>query len=74
LRNLQDIRIEFNNIINDLSISLPRISEFKTNNISLNVLCHKLYGNLDLKEDIKQINNIIDSSNIEGTIKIFSNV
>lgn len=74
LRDLQDIRIEFNNIVNNLSISLPRISNFTTNNISLNILCYKLYGNLDLKEDLKNINNIIDTSNVEGTIKIFSNV
>jgi hypothetical protein len=73
LLELQRIRIEFQKVINDLSISLPKVSNFETNKIPLNVLIYQLYGSLDKKEDLKELNKFKDTSQIEGTIKILSN-
>lgn len=70
---LQRIRIEFQKVTNDLSISLPKVSDFTTNKIPLNVLTYQLYSSLDKKNDIRDLNKFRDTNEIEGTIKILSN-
>lgn len=70
---LQKIRIEFQKITNGLSISLPKVSNFTTNKIPLNVLTYQLYGSLDKKEVLNNLNNFRDTSEISGIIKILSN-
>jgi prophage DNA circulation protein len=70
---LQRIRIEFQKVTNDLSISLPKVSDFTTNKIPLNVLTYQLYASLDKKNDIKDLNKFRDTNEIKGTIKILSN-
>jgi len=69
---LQRIRIEFQKVTNDLSISLPKVSDFTTNKIPLNVLTYQLYASLDKKNDIKDLNKFRDTNEITGTIKILS--
>ncbi len=66
------IRVEFQKITNDLSISLPKISNFTTNKIPLNILTYQLYGSLDKKNDLNALNKFRDTGEIEGTIKILS--
>jgi len=70
---LQKIRIEFQKITNNLSISLPKVSNFTTNKIPLNVLTYQLYGSLDKKEALNNLNNFRDTSEVSGIIKILSN-
>ena len=70
---LQKIRIEFQKITNGLSISLPKVSNFTTNKIPLNVLTYQLYGSLDKKEALNNLNNFRDTSEVSGIIKILSN-
>ena len=72
---LVQMKIEAINILSQLAISLPNIGNYQVNNpISLNVLCYKLYGSLDLKETIRLLNNFSDTSQIQGNIKILTNV
>lgn len=68
-------RIASNEIFSQLAISLPNINIIDiVNPVSLNNLVFSLYGSLDLKESIRQINNLADTSEISGSIKIFTNV
>lgn len=72
---LLDMRIETNNIFSQLSISLPNIINYEQlNPISLNNLVYSFYGSLDLKENIRQLNQFSDTSRIQGNIKLLSNV
>jgi hypothetical protein len=58
-----------------LSISLPNIIDYEQiNPISLNNLVYSFYGSLDLKENIRQLNQFGDTSRIQGNIKLLSNV
>lgn len=76
IRNsLIEMRIELLNVVSDLSLSLPRISDYVVNNpMSLTVLTYQLYGSLDLKNTIRDMNQFNDTSRINGTIKILTNV
>lgn len=74
-QTLIDLRIEANNIFEKLSISLPNIITYEViNPISLNALVYNLYGSLELKNTIRDLNQFQDTSSIVGTIKILSNV
>lgn len=74
LRGVQKMRVETMNIFNNLAISLPKVNDFSTNKTSLNVLIYSLYGSLDRKDQLKQLNKFNDTSSVEGNIKILSNV
>lgn len=72
---LVQMKIEAINILSQLAISLPNVANYQVYNpISLNVLCYKLYGSLDLKETIRLLNGFSDTSQIQGNIKILTNV
>jgi hypothetical protein len=72
---LVEMKIEATNIFSQLAISLPNVAEYEIlNPISLNVLTYKLYGSLDLKDTLKLLNGFGDSSQIQGTIRILTNV
>lgn len=78
-KNLRDallqMKIEATNIFSQLAISLPNVASYKVvNPISLNNLIFKLYGSLELKETIRLLNNFGDTSQIQGNIKILTNV
>jgi hypothetical protein len=72
-KSLLEMRIETNEILTNLAISLPRVSTYSTRKVSLSVLTYSLYGSLDRKDDIKKLNNFLDTSRIDGEIKILSN-
>lgn len=72
---LVSIRIEANNIFSQLAISLPNVAQYEVlNPISLNVLTYKLYGSLELKETLRLLNGFSDTSQVQGAIKILTNV
>jgi uncharacterized protein YukE len=78
-KNLRDallqMKIEATNIFSELAISLPNVASYNViNPISLNNLIFKLYGSLELKETIRLLNNFGDTSQIQGNIKILTNV
>lgn len=78
-KNLRDallqMKIEATNIFSELAISLPNVASYNIiNPISLNNLIFKLYGSLELKETIRLLNNFGDTSQIQGNIKILTNV
>jgi uncharacterized protein YukE len=78
-KNLRDallqMKIEATNIFSQLAISLPNVASYNIiNPISLNNLIFKLYGSLELKETIRLLNNFGDTSQIQGNIKILTNV
>lgn len=78
-KNLRDallqMKIEATNIFSQLAISLPNVANYNViNPISLNNLIFKLYGSLELKETIRLLNNFGDTSQIQGNIKILTNV
>ncbi len=68
-----ELRIEINNIFSNLSLSLARVVESKTKKVPINILVYNLYGSLERKNDIRDLNQFIDTSQIEGDIKILSN-
>lgn len=72
-QDLLDMRVETSTILTNLAISLPRVTTFKTNKVSLNVLSYSLYGSLERKNDVRDLNQFIDTSRIDGEIKILSN-
>lgn len=78
-RELRDIlvemKIEATNLFSKLAISLPNIANYEVlNPVSLNVLTYKLYGSLELKETLRLLNGFGDTSQIQGNIKILTNV
>lgn len=75
LKSLIEMRIEAAKLFADLSISLPNVIDYEVlNPVPLNALVYQLYGSLDLKNTIRDLNNFRDTSAISGTIKILSNV
>lgn len=75
LDSLTTIKVEAQKIFSDLSISLPNIIDYVIPNaVSLNVLVYALYGSLDLKNTIRDLNQFEDTSQVSGAIKILSNV
>ena len=73
--SLVEMKIEATNIFSQLAISLPNVAEYELiNPVSLNVLTYKLYGSLDLKETLRLLNDFSDTSQVQGTIKILTNV
>jgi prophage DNA circulation protein len=72
-QELIEVRVEANKVFDTLSINLARIVDYTTRATSLNTLVYSLYGSLDLKSEILELNNIRDTSLVEGTIKILSN-
>lgn len=70
---LLQMRIEAMNIFNKLAIGLPKVTDYTTNKVPLNILVYSLYGSLDNKNTIKELNSFKDTSSISGTIKILSN-
>jgi prophage DNA circulation protein len=73
-QSILDLRVEINDIFSNLSLSLARVVDSKTKKTSLNVLAYSLYGSLKRKNDVRDLNQFIDTSRIEGDIKILSNV
>jgi prophage DNA circulation protein len=72
-QNLLDLRVQANAVLDNLSISLSKVIDFKTNPISLNVLTYNLYGSLDRKSELLSLNSIRDSSRVSGDLRILSN-
>ncbi len=74
-QTILDIRVQATNVFTNLAISLPNVANYEVlNPISLNVLVYSLYGSLDLKNTIRDLNNFQDTSTVSGTIKILTNV
>lgn len=71
--SLIEMRIEINNLFANLAIGLPQVIDYEAKNISLNVLVYQLYGSLELKNTIRDLNQFQDTSRINGIIKILSN-
>lgn len=72
-KSMLQMRIEIMNIFNNLSISLPKVTKYKTQKTSLNALVYSLYGSLEKKNQIRDLNSFIDTSAVEGEINILSN-
>lgn len=73
--DLVEMKIEANNVFSNLAISLPNIADYQViNPLPLNILVYNLYGSLELKETIRLLNNFGDTSQIQGNIKILTNV
>lgn len=72
---LIDLRIRVNAYLSRLSIGLPKVSNYLVRNeTTLNYLVYDLYGSLDLKTSIRDLNQFRDTSKIVGNIKILTNV
>ena len=69
---LLEMRAEANSYLNSLLLSLPRVVEIETQETSLSSLVYSIYGDLENKETIKDLNKIRDTSRVSGTIKILS--
>lgn len=65
---LDVLRKNINSYYNELD--LYNVKTVKANGESLNVLLYKYYGNLDLYDYIRKLNNIINDAIIEGDIQI----
>lgn len=75
LNLIHEQRIEATQIFSDLQISLPNVNDYVIlNPLPLNTLIYNLYGSLELKDTIKELNAFRDTSQISGTIKILTNV
>lgn len=72
---LISMRIQTTEYLSNLIISLPRIATYNLiNATSLNSFVYSLYGSLDLKNTIRDLNGFQDTSRISGNIKILTNV
>ena len=66
LRQLADVNFD------NIAITLDRISTINTPLTDINSLCYSLYGNLDNVDLIIGLNNIKDTSRVEGSLKILT--
>ena len=72
--DLLTMKIEANKVFNQLSLTLPNITDYEViNPININKLCYLLYNNLDKKQSLIALNNIKETSLVSGKIKIFTN-
>lgn len=72
---LIELRIRTTEYLSTISIGLPKVVNYTVRNeTSLNVLVYSLYGSLDLKNSIRDLNQFQDTSKIVGVIKILTNV
>ncbi len=70
LSSLEEIRNEVDIYFADLRITIDKIITITTNPIPLTVLTYKYYGDLERREEILELNSILDPSLISGEIKI----
>lgn len=69
---LIDIRNQTNTLLSDQSLNLSRISSIVTAPIPLVSLVYGLYGDLENKGTIRDLNNISDASIVSGEVKILT--
>lgn len=72
LDNLIEMRLATTTTLTNTGITLPRVVTLKTKRVSLNVLVYSLYGSNEKKNQIKNLNQFIDTSQVEGEIKALS--
>jgi hypothetical protein len=69
--DLQALRYEAINYLNELSLSVPNVVDYEViSPTPLTKILFNLYGNDDNKDIIISLNNINDTSSITGTIKV----
>jgi len=72
LNGLIGVKTQFDLLIKNLEISLPKVIEIEINSTPLTVLCYLLYGKLIYQDQIISLNNLTDTSRVKGKIKILS--
>ncbi len=71
--SLTQMRIASNDVLNEIALSTPRIITIdQANPLPLHVLVYSMYGNLDRLDQIRLLNNFIDTSQVSGSIKLLS--
>lgn len=70
--DLQEIRTEIRDFLDEQRISAKRIIAEETKSIPAQVLAFNFYGDVELTQDIIDLNNISDVSFVEGSIKVLS--
>lgn len=72
IAGLRDQLVEFNKYINDQIVQVLKVTEIDVRNESLTSLVYRYYGNLDNYEVIKNLNQQINLSSLNGTVKILT--
>jgi len=68
---LIQMRAEVIKILYEEAVSLPNVAlHYVEKPKSLNLIVYSIYGSIEKKEAIRKLNNISDSRNVEGKIKI----
>lgn len=67
-----DARNQAYKYADSLRVVLYKIKKITVEDVPLDVLAYQYYGNLDLVDQIQEVNGILDTSSVNGTIQIFS--
>jgi len=60
--------------LDNIALSLPRVINIdQVNPLPLHILVYSMYGNLDRLDQIRLLNNFVDTSQVSGSIKLLSN-
>lgn len=73
MNGLGDLRTQMRNFFSDVGKQVYRITQITTESIPLSVLTYEYYGSLDIEEQLRLLNNIIEPSFVQGTVKILAN-
>ena len=72
LSDLRDIRTQMNQFFNEVGKQVFKISTIKTQQIPLAVLTYQYYGDLNVLEQLRKLNNVTEPSFIDGDFNLFT--
>ncbi len=74
LDSLNAMRRATNGVLDNIGLSVPRVINIdQVNPLPLHILVYSMYGNLDRLDQIRLLNNFVDTSQVSGSIKLLSN-
>jgi len=73
LNDLQELRFNTQDFFDTQKLNVRQIIEIKTNITTARLLSFQYFGDSSLGKDIAELNSILNVSNIEGNVDIFSN-
>lgn len=72
--NLKLLQVDFSDVVAEKELITPKLKEIQVRNESVSLIAYKYYGNVDRVDELIKLNNISNPKNVNGTMRIFTNV
>ena len=71
---LKLLQVDFSDVVAEKELITPKLKEIQVRNESVSLIAYKYYGNVDRVDELIELNNISNPKNVNGTMRIFTNV